>query len=71
MQLEMELVHGSLEDEVLDVAPDSLAPSPPTGLLGRTGTSDEVRSSHDWRLRMRGLLAYGCPHVDCYCFSLL
>mmetsp|Transcript_20484 Transcript_20484/g.61660 ORF Transcript_20484/g.61660 Transcript_20484/m.61660 type:complete len:811 (-) Transcript_20484:440-2872(-) len=42
LQLEMELVHGSLEDEVLDVAPDSLAPSPPTGLLGRTGTSDEV-----------------------------
>lgn len=44
LQLELEFVYGSLEEEVLDVAYDSLAPSTPStpALLGRTGTSDEV-----------------------------
>lgn len=44
LQLELEFVHGSLEEEVLDVAYDSLAARPPAtpALLGRTGTSDEV-----------------------------
>ncbi len=41
LQVEMEVVHGSLEDEVLDVTPDYL-PASPSELLPRTGTSDEV-----------------------------
>jgi len=41
LQLEMEFIHGSLEEEVLDIAPESLAKTP-GGLLARSGTSDEV-----------------------------
>jgi hypothetical protein len=41
LQLEMEFIHGSLEDEVLDIAPESLSKTP-NGLLARSGTSDEV-----------------------------
>ena len=34
-------MYGSLEEEVLDIAPESLTLSP-TGVLARSGTSDEV-----------------------------
>ena len=55
LQLEMEFIHGSLEDEVLDIAPESLSKTP-NGLLARSGTSDEVGSAPSMRSPVPALL---------------
>ena len=55
LQLELEFIYGSLEDEVLDIAPESLSKTP-NGLLARSGTSDEVRSGPLTLLLMLALL---------------
>ena len=68
LQLELEFIYGSLEDEVLDIAPESLSKTP-NGLLARSGTSDEVLLGPLTLLLMLALLCSLALHLLAPTFS--